>query len=98
MRCEIILASAAAAQLRGLPAYERAAVRDALEIYLRHEPTKRSKSRIKRLRGLIRPQYRLRVEEVRVFHDVIGKEVQVLAIVTKSEASGWLAAFGEASP
>ena len=90
MRCEIVLAPTAAAQLRALPAYERAAVRDALEIHLRHEPTKLSKSRIKRLRGLTRPQYRLRVEEVRVFYDVTGQEVQILAIVTKSQAARWL--------
>ena len=98
MRCEIILAPVAAAQLRGLPAYERAAVRDALEIHLRHEPTRLSKSRIKRLRGLARPQYRLRVEEVRVYYDVTGQEVQILAIVAKGDAEGWLAAYGEASP
>jgi len=38
------------------------------------------------LRGIARPQYRLRVEEVRVFYDVSGSTVQVLAIVPKSEA------------
>ena len=32
--------------------------RDALETHLRHEPMKTSRSRIKRLRGLARPQYR----------------------------------------
>ena len=34
---------------------------DAIQRHLRHEPTKQSKSRIKRLRGLARPQFRLRV-------------------------------------
>ena len=51
-------------------------------------------SRIKRLRGLSRPQYRLRVEEVRVFYDVSGSTVEVLAIVAKPEAESWLAQFG----
>jgi prevent-host-death family protein len=32
---------------------------------------------------LLRPQYRLRVGEVRVFYDVAGTTVQVLAIVVK---------------
>ena len=59
----------------------RSGVRDALELHLRHEATKVSKSRIKRLRGLTRPQFRLRVEEVRVFYDVTDQEVQVLAII-----------------
>jgi mRNA-degrading endonuclease RelE of RelBE toxin-antitoxin system len=60
---------------------------------LRHEPTKISKSRIKRLRGLSRPQYRLRVGEIRVFYDVGPGEVQILAIVTKTAA--WLQKEGK---
>jgi mRNA interferase RelE/StbE len=43
---------------------------------------------------LRRPQYRLRVGEVRVFYDVSGTTVEVLAIVDKSEAESWLAQFG----
>ena len=38
------------------------------------------------LRGIARPQYRLRVEEIRVFYDVSGATVEVLAIVLKPEA------------
>ena len=98
MRFVIILAPTAAATLRALPAWHRAAVKDAIETHLRREPTKVSKSRIKRLRGLSRPQYRLRVEEVRVFYDVTDEEVQVLAIVTKPQAEAWLDAYGEAGP
>ena len=64
------------------------------ETHLRHEPRKTSRSRIKRLRGLRRPQYRLRVGEVRVFYDVSGSTVEILAIVAKSEAQPWLAQFG----
>jgi mRNA-degrading endonuclease RelE of RelBE toxin-antitoxin system len=94
MRFEIILAPEASADLRRLKANLRTAIREALETHLRHEPTKASRSRIKRLRGLSRPQYRLRVEEVRVFYDVSGSTVEVLAIVTKSEAETWLAQFG----
>lgn len=45
-------------------------------------------------RGIGRPQYRLRVEEVRVFYDVSGSTVEVLAIAPKSEAESWLAQFG----
>ena len=61
---------------------------------MRNEPEKQSRSRIKRLRGLRQPQYRLRVGEVRIFYDVTGTTVQVLAIVTKLEANSWLAQFG----
>ncbi len=94
MRHEVVLAPEAATAYRSLPAYRRAEVRDALERHLRHEPTRVSKSRIKRLRGLSQPQYRLRVGEVRVFYDVTHKAVEVLAIVTKAEAARWLAEHG----
>ena len=94
MRFAIILAPEAIEDLRRFKAIERSAIKEALATHLRHEPTKTSRSRIKRLRGLARPQYRLRVEEVRVFYDVAGSAVEVLAIVSKSEASTWLAQFG----
>jgi len=94
MRFEILLAPEAVEDLRRLKANERSAVKEALETHLRHEPTKISRSRIKRLRGRARPQYRLRVEEVRVFYDVSGSAVEILAIVPKPEAESWLAQFG----
>jgi hypothetical protein len=40
------------------------------------------------------PQYRLRVGEVRVFHDVTAEAVEVLAIVTKAEVAHGLAEHG----
>ena len=94
MRFEILLAPEAVEDLRSLKANLRAEVRDALEAQLRHEPRRVRKSRIKRLRGLSRPQYRLRVGEVRIFYDVSEDTVEVLAIVAKSEAEAWLARFG----
>ncbi len=96
MRYEIILAPEAVADLGRLKATARATVKEALEAHLRYEPTKISRSRIKRLRGLARPQFRLRVEDVRVFYDVAGSTVEILAVVAKSEADTWLAQF--ASP
>jgi mRNA interferase RelE/StbE len=90
MRYAVGLAPGAVRELRALPAYLRAQVRDAIERHLRHQPTLVSKSRIKRLRGLSRPQYRLRVGEVRVFYDVTTTTIEVLAIVSKTEAEGWL--------
>ncbi len=67
----------------------------AMETHLRNEPEKTSKSRIKRLRGLNRPQYRLRVDDVRVFYDVAGGQVEILAIVPKAGSDACLAQFGE---
>jgi mRNA-degrading endonuclease RelE of RelBE toxin-antitoxin system len=95
MAHEVLLAPEAVEDLRALKANLRAEVREAMETHLRQEPTKTSKSRIKRLRGQSRPQYRLRVGEVRVFYDVAGDTVEVLAIVAKPEADAWLAKFGK---
>jgi mRNA-degrading endonuclease RelE of RelBE toxin-antitoxin system len=94
MRFEIVLAPEAVEDLKGLKANVRGEVRTAIETHLRREPRKTSRSRIKRLRGVSRPQFRLRVGEVRVFYDVSGGVVEVLAIVAKSEAESWLARFG----
>jgi mRNA-degrading endonuclease RelE of RelBE toxin-antitoxin system len=94
MPFEIVLAPEAVEDFRKLKANIRAEVRAALETHLRHEPKKVSRSRIKRLRGLRQPQYRLRVGDVRVFYDVSGATVEILAIMTKSEAEPWLAQFG----
>ena len=94
MRFEILLSPQAVEDLRALKANVRTAVKEALETHLRNEPTKTSRSRIKRLRGLSKPQYRLRVEDVRVFCDVVGSTVEVLAIVLKPEAESWLNQFG----
>jgi mRNA interferase RelE/StbE len=91
----IVLAPEAVEDFQGLTANIRSTVRTALETHLRHEPKKTSRTRIKRLRGLLRPQYRLRVGEVRVFYDVTGTTVEILAIVIKSEAPSWLAQFAD---
>lgn len=93
MRYTIALAPEAAEDFRALKANHRSTVREALETHLRHDPTKKSKSRIKRLRGLSQPQYWLRVDEIRVFYDVTETTVEILAIVPKSETKSWLAQF-----
>ena len=94
MRFQIILAPEVVDDFRSLRSNIRSTVRDALERHLRYDPTKTSRSRIKRLRGLARPQYRLRVGEIRIFYDV-SAETEVLAIVPKSEAAKWLEQFGK---
>ena len=95
MSFAIVLAPEAVADLERLKANLRSIVRTALETHLRHEPRKTSRSRIKRLRGVARPQYRLRVGDVRVFYDVTDTTVEILAIVAKSEAQSWLAQFAD---
>ncbi len=96
MRYEIVFAPEAVEDFNKLPAKVRAEVRHGAERHLRHEPARTGKSRIKRLRGLSRPQYRLRVgDDVRVFYDVTEGVVEILAIVRKSDALQWLEQYGE---
>jgi hypothetical protein len=75
-----------------------AALRAALEF---HECRVQRRERRWARQGLRRPQYRLRVGDIRAFYDLSGTTVEVLAIVAKSEAESWLAQFGneiESSP
>jgi mRNA interferase RelE/StbE len=95
MRYDIILSPEANEDFKRLSAHGRAKIRDLMEVHLRQEPTKISKSRIKRLRGLSRPQYRLRIDEFRVFYDVVESTVEVLAIITKTDAIRWLEKAGK---
>ena len=92
---EIVLSPEAAQTYKALVAHRRAEVRETIETHLRHEPMKISKSRIKRLRGLSRPQFRLRTGELRIYHDVSGSTVEVLAIVEKAGSIEWLKKAGE---
>jgi mRNA interferase RelE/StbE len=95
MRYSIILSPEAIQDLHRLKASHRSAVSHAIETHLRHEPRKESKSRIKRLRGVRRPGYRLRVGDVRVFYDVSENTVEILAIISKPEAISWLRSIQE---
>jgi mRNA-degrading endonuclease RelE of RelBE toxin-antitoxin system len=90
MKYEVILAPEAVQDFKHLSARERAMVRDAIERHLRVGPERTSRSRIKRLRGISRPQYRLRLGDIRVFYDVAENAVEILAIIPKSKSSDWL--------
>lgn len=94
MRYEIIFAPDADVPLYDMRAYDRAMILDEIERHLRYEPTKISKSRIKVLKGLQRPQYRLRIGDIRVFYDVSPGQVEILAVVPKSETAEWLSRWG----
>jgi len=95
MRYEIIFSPEAADDFKKLSARERATRKDAIEHHLRYEPGKVSRSRIKRLKEMEYPQYRLRVGEIRVFYDIQKETVEVLAVIPKSRAAEWLKDVGE---
>jgi mRNA-degrading endonuclease RelE of RelBE toxin-antitoxin system len=97
MRYEIVLTDTAKRHYRALDARWQAVVKKGMETHLRHEPMKISKSRIKRLREMEHPEYRLRLDKYRVFYDVAGQSVVVLAIVPKADIADWLNEYGEKS-
>lgn len=78
-----------------LDAYQKAKIKDLIDVHLRHKPVKISKSRIKRLRGLRHPQYRLKIDDFRVFYDIKENRVEILTIILKSKAAERLKQVGE---
>jgi mRNA interferase RelE/StbE len=88
---EIALKHSAIADLDALRKFDAAQIADAMEKHLRHDPTKESKSRIKRLRGLSSPDYRLRVGDYRVFYavDKDGRRVDVLRVMHKDQTASY---------
>ena len=83
----IMLKPSAIADLDALRKYEATQIADAMERHLQHNPTKESKSRIKRLRGIGNPDYRLRVGDYRIFYgvDEIARRVDVLRVMHKNQ-------------
>jgi mRNA interferase RelE/StbE len=86
----IVFTNHAVDDFNSLSARWRAIVRDSIRLFLTHEPDRQSKSRIKRLKDLRHPQFRLRVGEIRIFYDLTDKDVVIMAIMTKEKAIEWL--------
>ena len=88
-RHEIVLKPSAIRDLDRLRRFEAAVVADGIEEFLTHEPTKESKSRIKRLRGAQKADYRLRLGDYRVFYsvDAHSRRVEVLRVLHKDQTA-----------
>ena len=86
---EIVLKPSAIRDLDRLRRFKAAAVADGMEESLTHEPTKESKSRIKRLRGVQKADYRLRLGAYRVFYsvDAAHYRVDVLRILHRHQTA-----------
>jgi mRNA-degrading endonuclease RelE of RelBE toxin-antitoxin system len=70
MTFDILITDDAQEDLDTLRAFDRTAILEAMDTHLRHEPTKISRARIKRLDQPAISQYRLRVGDFRVYYDV----------------------------
>jgi mRNA interferase RelE/StbE len=82
---EVVVQPTALTQLRRLRRVDAVAILDALDRYLRHDPDRPSRNRIKRLRGKQDSTYRLRVGDYRVFYDVGEGVVTVVAVLHKRD-------------
>jgi len=92
MKYAVIVARDAQEQFAKLDGRWRSRLKKEMRRHLEHQPKRESKSRIKRLRGLRRPEYRMRVDDMRVFYDVNDdmQRVEVLGFVDRSDAPEWL--------
>ncbi len=83
----IMLKPSAIADLDTLRKYDATQIVDAMERHLQQNPTRESRSRIKRLRGISNPDYRLRVGDYRIFYvvDEIALRVDVLRVMHKDQ-------------
>jgi len=86
----IVFTENAVDDFNSLSARWRVIVRDSIRVFLTHKPTKQSRSRIKRLKDLRHPQFRLREGEIRVYYDVTETDVVIIAIMTKEKTIEWL--------
>lgn len=86
-RFGIVLQPSAIRDLDALRRTDAVRLADGLEQFLTNEPKRESKSRIKRLRGISNPDYRLRIDNFRVFYNVDDSAscVRILRIMHKNQ-------------
>lgn len=86
-RFEIVLKPSAVEDLDRLRGYDVSMIADGMERFLGGQPARENRSRIKRLKGISDPDFRLRLGEYRVFYNVSAAErrVDVLRILRKDE-------------
>jgi len=82
---KIVFKPEAIQRLKTMKRFYAVAILDAIERHLGEEPEKPSRSSIKRLRGQQESTFRLRIQDYRVFYDVIEDRVEIVQILHKSE-------------
>ncbi len=88
---EIVLKRSAITDMDRLRKFDATAIADAMERHLRRSPRREGKGRIRRLRGLSDPDYRLRVGDFRVFYNVDDRvrQVVVLRVMHKEQTRSY---------
>lgn len=92
VRFEVSFDSDAEEQMKRAPRHVQTEIAKLIEATLEHQPTHESKSRIKRLREIDHPQFRLRVGDWRIYYDVDSDNlvVDILAILPKDQSVEYL--------
>jgi mRNA-degrading endonuclease RelE of RelBE toxin-antitoxin system len=80
VRYAITFAPEVLEDLKRVPRTDARTILHAIELHLRHAPELISKSRIKRLR----------VDEWRVFYDIVEGDAWIRGVVRKPDANAWL--------
>ncbi len=82
---DIEYAERAIVDLESLRAFDRRRIVEAVQLHLAHEPKRESKSRIKEMTQPFWSHYRLRVNEFRVYYDVVedSRMVNILRVLEK---------------
>jgi mRNA-degrading endonuclease RelE of RelBE toxin-antitoxin system len=82
-------AQEAANDVRALRAFDRTKVLEGIEQFLSHDPKAVSRSRIKEMNRPFWSQYRLRIDDFRVYYDVDESQqvVNVLRVLRKTTHS-----------
>jgi mRNA-degrading endonuclease RelE of RelBE toxin-antitoxin system len=86
---EIRYADEAAADIRALRAFDKRKILDGIETHLTYQPKVVSRSRIKAMVQPFWSQFRLRIEDFRVYYDVADEDrrVYVLRVLAKTRQS-----------
>jgi len=97
MPFEVRYSTRAVKQLKKLRAFDRATVLDEIGRTLTVNPTMESKAKIKKLRQPAPAQYRILVEDFRIFYDVddVNHSVDVIQILSKEDSLPYLESFHE---
>ena len=82
-------------ELKTLRKADQVKILAAIQLRLTHEPTRQSKSGIKHMRVGTQPAYRLRVDQFRIYYDVLVEPMLVViyGVADKEHSPAWLDAF-----
>lgn len=84
-------------ELKALRKADQVKILAAIQLQLTHEPTRPSKSRIKHMRPGTQPPFRLRVDQFRIYYDVLVEPLLVIiyGVVDKEHSLAWLDMFAK---